>query len=77
MLSSSSNRTSTVCPKGLTVLLVKLVQVTELMRTVVRDSGNLLPTVEVPASSSLEGSHLQLDSSFKIHPEKAGMADSK
>lgn len=51
--------------------------VTKLMRTVVGDSGNLLPTVDIPASSSLGGSHLQLDSSFKIYSEKAGMADSK
>lgn len=74
---SSSNRAFTVCPKGLTSCKISGSIVTKFMRTVVGDSGSLLPTVEVPASSSLGGSHLQLASSFKILTEKAGMADSK
>jgi len=47
------------------------------MRTVVGDSRSLWLTVEVSAFSSLGGSQLQPDSSFKIHTEKAEMADSK
>lgn len=41
------------------------------------DGRSQLPAVEVPGSSSLAGSHLELDSSFKVHTEKAGMADSE
>lgn len=51
--------------------------VTKFMRTVVGDGRSLLPAVEVPVSLSLAGSHLELDSSFKMHTGKAGMADSE